>query len=336
MITGRIELRTSLSERDQRGDSFRGNALGPRRPRVAFTLIELLVVIAIIAVLIGLLLPAVQWARGAAGRLQCQNNLRQIGIALHTYHDQQGTFPPAMSRWRWDLEGTSIPQPPPPPDDKWWFSWHARILPGIEQDNVGEKIRWDMDAWFEQDHPLGSRTNYLNGTRMKVYLCPSDSRSWQVIQYAGINFAFTNYLGVNGTDQFAFYGPGAGILQVNTRVRIADVTDGTSNTLLVGERPVIDDNWGWWFAGAGPSPWFGAIDVALGSNERKTSGGTPDLGYRHGTLSEEHLWHFWSWHSGGANFLRADGSVRLTSYSVDRNVLRALATRNGGEVNHDF
>jgi prepilin-type N-terminal cleavage/methylation domain-containing protein/prepilin-type processing-associated H-X9-DG protein len=313
----------------------------PNRQRPAFTLVELLVVIAIIAVLIGLLVPAVQQVREAANNTQCQNNLKQIGLALHMYHDSNGKFPPAQS-----LDNVWFPNVPrPPPFDKTWdISWRARILPYIERQDLYKYIRPGEFAWWHPQPPIPG-VGYINGVKIQLYLCPSDPRSDQTVTYMDPGFgfdpkamdvAFSDYLGVNGTDMFAFNG----ILHVNSRVRMTDVRDGTSNTILVGERPPsVDLYWGWWFADSGVEPWFGSPGSVLGSNEKDPS--TPRLArywpeyYRPGSLSDpdgEHTWHFWSLHPDGANFLFADGSVRKISYSVPRDFLGKLATRSGGEV----
>jgi prepilin-type N-terminal cleavage/methylation domain-containing protein/prepilin-type processing-associated H-X9-DG protein len=295
-------------------------------PRRGFTLIELLVVIGIVAILIGLLLPAVQKVREAANGIKCRHNLRQIGLALHAYHDRESSFPPALS-----VDETWFPgfNQPTHPDDRMWFSWLARILPDIEQGNLYKQVRWDQWAWNNPEGGL-SDGGYANGVKMATYLCPSDPRSQQVVQYGDFRVAFTDYLGVNGTDQFAFNG----VLHINSQVTLADVTDGTSNTVLVGERPPSADlYWGWWFAGSGDFPFFGANDVVLGSNERQVPAGAPDA-YRRGSLDDptgQHRWHFWALHPSGSNFLYADGSVHQISYGVDPRLLGKLATHGGGE-----
>ncbi len=323
--------------------------MSPRRQRPAFTLVEVLVVIAVIAVLIGLLLPAVQAVRAAAARAECQNNLKQIGLALHQYHDAKGTFPPAHSLLpQTPLQLSTIREGPP---DNWFYiSWMARILPYIEQNTLYGYIRPGEPAWWHPATPIPG-IGHLNAVPIKLYRCPSDPTG-KTILYETPTFpptveevALTSYLGVNGTDQFRF----DGILYVNSRVTISGITDGLSQTLLVGERPpAYGGAGGWWFAGSGMEPWFGAIDVVLGSNERIAVDfvSTPTSAQSHyqpGKLSDPSdqddpdAWHFWSFHPGGSNFLLADGSVRLIPYSVGGDMLRRLATRNGGEViNGDY
>jgi prepilin-type N-terminal cleavage/methylation domain-containing protein/prepilin-type processing-associated H-X9-DG protein len=310
------------------------------RPRTAFTLIELLVVIAIIAVLIGLLLSAVQQVRAAAARMSCENNLKQLGLALHHYHDVAGKFPPAHSQ---DPGTMSVNfGQPRAPDNKYYFSWMTRILPHIEQDNLYQQVKWDQWA-FPNPNVRGGvpGIGYLNGVPIRLYRCPADPISQDRFSltdndFGEVQYAFTSYLGVNGSNQFAY----DGILYVNSTVRMSEVTDGLSNTLLVGERPPAYDGYaGWWFAGSGLWPWFGAIDVVMGSNEQELPD-TPPSYYQPGSVNDpdyKHAWHFWSGHSGGSHFLRADGSVRFLSYSVGRDLVRELATRKGGEViNEDY
>jgi prepilin-type N-terminal cleavage/methylation domain-containing protein/prepilin-type processing-associated H-X9-DG protein len=366
-----------------------------RRP--AFTLIELLVVIAIIGVLIGLLLPAVQKVRDAATRTQCVNNLKQIGLALHNYHDQNGSFPPAMDNNPWYL-------PPPQalpryPTHKWWMvSWFTRIMPYVEQENIWR----DSDA--EEDNPAVSLPyryypwrNYNPTTHqgfrglstvVPTYTCPADSRSLIAAQSMGYTIVFTSYLGISGVSHRGGHtfsgntGPGVptlndeidpttglrtgmnGILipkqnttgQIGLGVHMADVTDGLSNTMMVGERPPsIDLEFGWMFAGYG-NMGDGDGDIVMGISERNEAGygrdpqrqpcshgnrdprvtpPTTDYAYQlsPGDLMNQcDQFHYWSLHSGGANFCMGDGSCRFLSYTTSPIIQRAMATRNGGEV----
>jgi prepilin-type N-terminal cleavage/methylation domain-containing protein/prepilin-type processing-associated H-X9-DG protein len=329
------------------------------RRRPAFTLVELLVVIAIIAVLIGLLLPAVQKVRAAADRMACANNLKQIGLALHNYHNDYNRLPPGHSQALANLPDY-YGQPSPPPDDEssesYYISWMARILSYIERDDLAKHIKAGNGFW----HPPGGLPGggYLNGKQVKLYMCPAEPRSrenpiFPVPGEPDLQIALTDYRGVNGTNQFKY----DGMLFVNSMVRLTDVPDGTSNTLLVGEQPPSWDLYlGWWFAGAGWYPWFGAGDVVLGANEVIAVGGECSPGgptdyYRRGSPNyspgpygwDEHGAHFWSMHPNGANFLFVDGSVRFLPYSITtppaalgvpptRDMLRNMATRNGGEL----
>jgi prepilin-type processing-associated H-X9-DG protein len=154
-----------------------------------------------------------------------------------------------------------------------------------------------------------------------------------VINYGGDLVALTEYLGNSGTDQLAQ----DGVLYPNSRVSFKMITDGASNTLLVGERPPsVDDVYGWWFAGSGCAPMnFGATDVVLGTNEL-TNG--PSLSprdvFRPGSINDPanaHRFHYWSQHDGGSNFLFTDGSVHFLTYDIGQPIFNALGTRAGGE-----
>ena len=345
-----------------------------RMHRSGFTLIELLVVIAIIAVLIGLLLPAVQKVREAAARAKCQNNLKQMGLALHGYHDTYYQFPPAV-------DGARETTPPRNPVAKryWYWSWMARMLAFVEGDNHYKQA----DSWAAQhdgipftypspwhswnpwgNTSVGGQVNDANPVFSKLiplFGCPSDGRTLISQRVpAGSNsywaeVALTAYLGVAGEDGIIVSGRKQGmngIIQYQGRVKMADITDGTSNTVMVGERPPSRDMvFGWWFAGAGypgslGAPQTGIGDVNLGArnigyarSSSVSAAGSPCrtnpenwVGLRPGKVDEDcDQAHFWSLHSGGVNFLFGDGSTRFVAYAADR-VLPALSTINGQEV----
>jgi prepilin-type N-terminal cleavage/methylation domain-containing protein/prepilin-type processing-associated H-X9-DG protein len=299
--------------------------MSPPLTRRAFSLLELLVVIAIVGVLTGLLLPAIQKVREAADRAKCANNLKQIGLGLHQYHDTTGAFPPALA------EKT-------PPDKYQYLSWLARILPYVEQ----PAAHADMEAAFASERsPYPSFHHKGFSTVIPLYLCPA--HDWQV-QVTEVP-AFTDYLGVSGRTLLTY----DGVLYWNSRVTLTDITDGTSNTLAAGERPW---SWGWvawWYAGFGqadvrfnPLRHTGSIDVTLGAAELNLKGIMVQLdacpagpyGFGPGTMTMMNPcdeFHFWSVHSGGGNFLFADGRVHFLTYAAAP-LLPALATRAGGEA----
>jgi prepilin-type N-terminal cleavage/methylation domain-containing protein/prepilin-type processing-associated H-X9-DG protein len=302
-----------------------------RNRRPGFTLIELLVVIAIIAILIGLLVPAVQKVRAAADRTQCANNLKQIALACHNYHDVNKKLPPGVQY--------NYPY--------YYWSWLAKILPYVEQKNI-----YNLgDTWARGSLPYSwwpwgdfwtnwatSPPNPALGKAVPVYTCPSDPRLLTPKQQDGMQIGFTSYLGNCGTNSGSY----DGVLYWKSAVRLTGITDGSSNTLLVGERPPSNDfEFGWWFAGAG---WDrGEGDVLMGSrafgyaNFMRTSYGYPQcddsyVGLRDGNVNNPcDQIHYWSGHDAGVNFAFGDGSVRFMTYARN-DLLPALATRSGGEI----
>ena len=296
----------------------------PRRhpdSRPGFTLIELLVVIAIIAVLMGLLLSAVQQVRGAAARAKCSNNLHQLAIALHQHHDAFHSLPPGQR---------SILNP----DKLRYTGWTLSALPYVEQGALYERSK---AAYLTQVSPFGVSPHQGLSTPVMVFACPSDSRAPgpQTSTRTKEVAALTCYLGVSGKD----YASRDGVLFQDSRVRFADITDGTSNTLMLGERPASADmQFGWWYAGVGQLG-TGSADLILGVREQNlqpVSSGSPcgpgAYPFSPGGFNDPcAMFHFWSPHNGGAQFAFADGSVRFLTYSADK-IMPALASRAGGEV----
>jgi prepilin-type N-terminal cleavage/methylation domain-containing protein/prepilin-type processing-associated H-X9-DG protein len=329
--------------RNRRGAA---DVLGFRRLPLApagFTLIELLVVITIIGILIALLLPAVQAAREAARRMQCSNNLKQIGLALHNYHTAHNCFPPgyisAFSQPGYVDEGICKDDTGP------GWGWGAMILPFLEQGNLHAQIRFTKD--------LADAANVTpRTTSVPVFLCPSDGgeKTFEVtVGGSPVTLAHSDYVGMFGGPEIS---PDPGYLSTdpergvrsrgmfcrNTAVRFADVKDGTSATIFVGERS-SNLAYATWTG----SPTGGGVPPKTPNPYNYEEEGAPVLILGHTGLvydtpphtpnsSVNHVDDFWSEHPQGANFLFVDGSVQQINDTVNPAVWRALGTRAGGET----
>jgi prepilin-type N-terminal cleavage/methylation domain-containing protein/prepilin-type processing-associated H-X9-DG protein len=321
----------------------------PSNKRPAFTLIELLVVIAIISTLIGLLLPAVQKVRESASRTKCQNNLKQIGIALASFHDTIGQLPPGLGALS-DRKRVSVADytAPTEPTNQRVRSWMAHILHRLEQGNVYESLSLHpTDAAMTAAY--GISTANSGSTAIDTYVCPSDPRGavGTPLNGGAAKSGLTGYAGVGGVDS-AWSGKwpqSDGVLYWRSRTRIADVKDGTSQTLMVGERPPSKNlDFGLWQSLDTINWNKGGVDWEFDTVQYMSNTDIAPYGMDSGSLCPFPTFfgpgkfnnncdfnHFWSPHIGGAVFLFCDGSVRFITYSA-RPVMNALATRNGGEL----
>jgi len=313
----------------------------PRLARRAFTLIELLVVIALIGILTGLLLPAVQKVRAAAARVHCQNNLRQLGLAMHNHHAALGSFP----------AGRGTPQPG-------IFSAHAYLLPYLEQDNLAAGIDYAAAPASYAAPPLtydGSR-NYPAATSMvRTFVCPADPGGGRV---PGSPFGATNYAANAGTAANGGTLTGAdGVFFLGSAVAVADITDGSSATAAFAERPLgggpgtdPDARRVMWMMPGGADPSAAACGPAGSGSWYAERGAKWIVGnygntlYNHADPPNPPGWDClntqqqkaWaaarSNHPGGVNVLFCDGGVRFVRDTVSPTAWRAMGSRAGGEV----
>jgi prepilin-type N-terminal cleavage/methylation domain-containing protein/prepilin-type processing-associated H-X9-DG protein len=321
--------------------------------RSGFTLIELLVVIAIIAVLIGLLVPAVQKVREAAARMKCTNNLKQIGLALHSYHDANTVFPPGYA------DGNTNPASTPDNDVGPGWGWASFLLPYLEQGNVFNQIN------FKQGVGIGSNAP-VSQLPLAIFQCPSDPYQQNFTTWpTSVVVAHSNYVGCNGWEECFFNAGGAGVgdgsdglagglgqagnglFFRNSRNNVASVTDGLSNTIVVGERSGNHSPSTWtgavtggrcpaWMATQPPAPYAPPPGPAYDNADYDEA-----LVLAHGNAT--HLPSadfpifdpdvFYSMHAGqGANFLFGDGSVHFLTSGINPFTFQYLCTIAGGET----
>ena len=284
--------------------------------RIGFTLVELLAVVAIIGILVAITIPAVQSVRGIAQKSKCSNKLRQIALANSQFVTVHEHFPSGINAY----DDPNYPS----------RSWLTCVLPYLEQSSLHARSETEYQS---------SASPFLHATIQQVvqaYACPSDNRALKP-QYTHENrlVGLTSFVGVAGLNYQSF----DGVLYLNSNTRPTDISDGLSNTFLAGERPPSSDFWyGWWYAGAGQDL-SGSPDMILGvaeiNNGARFAEACPSGPYtfKKGKLTEQcDVFHFWSLHPNGANFVMCDASVHFVNYGIDSSIMKALASRKGGEI----
>jgi len=318
------------------------------RSKSGFTLVELLVVIAIIGILIGMLLPAVQQVREAARRIQCGNQMRQWALALHNYESARMTFPPGLNLAVVEgaTDGSFRPtntladgaQPSPPPLEGQFTNWIMATFPFMEQNNLSDQL--DFSRSEQNGNALGEQ-DAISTTVVDSLICPSDVDDQVVNSFRNFWFGVNSYFGVGGEAvHFIRKSTEDGILYQNSSIGFGDISDGSSNTLLIGERFSQDDEWqdfgnfrGWAWAS-----WNASQDVLIGAMEPINFQLEPGIGGSNLDPGfddrDRKLNSMGSGHPGGANAAVADGSVQfLTNQSTaSLEVLVSLVVRNDGEV----
>jgi prepilin-type N-terminal cleavage/methylation domain-containing protein/prepilin-type processing-associated H-X9-DG protein len=311
--------------------------------RHGFTLVELLAVIAIIAVLIALLLPAVQKVREAANRMACANNLKNLGLALHHYENTHSRFPPG---------GVDRPFPEAGVTTRTTHGWGTFILPFIEQESLASRYDWDKSHSALENQPVAE-------TQLRIFQCPSAAEQDRFMTFGtwaanGTRGACTDYAAVLGVspeladmgliDRVGLY---EGVMPFNRMVRHSEITDGTSNTILVTECAGRPRHWRVGRNGPEPTqehhvgggPWTGWTN-GLEIQGSPFDGGSLVVTQTKGApgpcaLNCTNQWEVYSFHPGGANAVFADGSLHFLKADMSIRVLASLATRAGGEVVSD-
>lgn len=312
------------------------------KKRYGFTLVELLVVIAIIGILVALLLPAVQMAREAARRMSCSNNLRQLGLATHNYHDTLGSFPPGYLAF-----GVS-PMAPASDEDGSGFAWSAMLLPYLEQTTLHAAIVFERDC----RDPLNLA---VADTVLATYRCPSDPGDSTFIATDGTTdyaLGVSNYVGIMGYGSATMMPgnpAGRGMFFRNSAMRLADVLDGSSNTIMIGERTQLHRFNNVANSVAANSTWYAAVPGVVrpagmgGMMSSMTEAqpslvlghvGQPAMGMmmamHHTPNQTNHIVHFSSQHPGGINFVACDGSVHFLNETIDYETFRRLGVCDDG------
>jgi prepilin-type N-terminal cleavage/methylation domain-containing protein len=300
-----------------------------------FTLIELLVVIAIIAILIALLLPAVQQAREAARRTQCRNNMKQLGLAMHNYHDVARVFPPGniyLGTSHPRFGGTYNNASSGTPGPSW--GWALHLLPYIDASTVYNRVDTNFQPWTSNRHEGGANQGADNTSTVNQAVCQSQPAAFVCpsVPRLGPATEFKDY-GINGTvstsgccpERDANRTSHAGIANRNTSYGFGDITDGTSNTVMFGEQSHrVVSTAAAMYATSYANPFMWVIHTSDGYI---TWGNPPNrpIGSEMGRWAR-------STHTGGLHITMCDGAVKFASDNIDAGVWRNIFTRSGGET----